>query len=164
MSQSQSEENDFQTSSSAVYVNRRQYLLTYSQADLQKFPTRESFGRAVEACFSASGKVIVEYWACCLERHENTGGYHYHVSVKLSGPKRWGPVKNAMIARHGIVLNFSDVHDNYYSAFNYVTKTDKEVFKSVAHPDLQEIGSPKTKICIQAYKKKQAKSEKLRTM
>ena len=32
---------------------RRQYLITYSQADLQRFPTRESFGNMVENEFNA---------------------------------------------------------------------------------------------------------------
>ena len=51
--------------------NRRTYLVTYSQADLVKFPSRQSFGEAVEAAFNAgSGKVGVNYWACCKENHE----------------------------------------------------------------------------------------------
>ena len=67
--------------------NRRTYLVTYSQADLVKFPSRQSFGEAVEAAFNAgSGKVGVNYWACCKENHE-TAGQHYHESIKLSGPK-----------------------------------------------------------------------------
>ena len=69
--------------------NRRTYLVTYSQADLVKFPSRQSFGEAVEAAFNAaSGKDGVNYWACCKENHE-TAGQHYHVSIKLSAPKRW---------------------------------------------------------------------------
>ena len=67
--------------------NRPTYLVTYSQADLLKFLSRQSFWEAVETDFNAgSGKVGVNYWACCKENHE-TAGQHYHVSVKLSGPK-----------------------------------------------------------------------------
>jgi hypothetical protein len=32
---------------------RRQYLITYSQADINKFPTRESFGKMLENEFNA---------------------------------------------------------------------------------------------------------------
>lgn len=138
-------------------VQRRQYLVTYSQADLNKFPTRETFGNAVVSCFGAAGKIGVEYWACCLEEHQETPGYHYHVCVKLSGPKRWNSVKNALMMKHGVVVHFSETHDNYYSAYKYVCKTDKNVFESSNHPDLQTIGSPKTKQCMKSYKAKYTK-------
>ena len=64
------------------YINRRQYLITYSQGDLVKFPNCQSFGEAVVSCFHNSGKVTADYWVCCLEEHENTPGQHYHVCVK----------------------------------------------------------------------------------
>ena len=131
---------------------RRQYLVTYSKADMNKFPTRESFAGAIVNSFTLSGKVLVQHWACCLEEHENTSGQHYHMCIKLSGPKRWSPVKNKLSSTYGIVVNFSDHHETYYSAYKYITKTDPHVIHSQNHPDLQEIGSPKTKKCIKAYK------------
>ena len=68
---------------------RRQYLITYSQADLQRFPTRESFGKMVENEFNAEkNKVKVSHWACCKEAHKENG-YHYHCCVKLTGVKKW---------------------------------------------------------------------------
>ena len=77
--------------------NWRTFLVTYSQADLVKCTSRQSFGEAVEAAFNAgSGKVGVNYWACCKENHE-TAGQHYNVSIKLSRPKRWNPVKCALL-------------------------------------------------------------------
>ena len=49
-------------------VGKRQYLITYSQADCKLFPTKESFGLAVEEEFNAgTGKVKVDYWACCMD-------------------------------------------------------------------------------------------------
>ena len=46
-------------------VGRRQYLVTYSQADESKFSTRESFGKMLEAEFNAGTSVVkVDYWAC----------------------------------------------------------------------------------------------------
>ena len=104
---------DFQTPTSFArreYINRRQYLITYGQADLVKFPTHQSFGEAVVSRFHNSGKVTVDYWACCLEEYENTSGQHYYVCVKLSGPKRWSPVKNLHKERLNITVNFSENH------------------------------------------------------
>ena len=38
------------------------------------------------------GKARVSHWACCLEEHRE-GSFHYHVSLKLSAPKKWLMVK-----------------------------------------------------------------------
>ena len=151
---------DFQTPTSFArreYINRKEYLITYSRTDLVKFPTRQSFGEAVVSCFHNSGKVTVDYWACCLEEHENTSGQHYHVGVKLSGPKRWNPVKNLLKERQNVTVNFSENHEHYYSAYTCITKTDRNVYKSPNHTDLQEIDSPVTKKCISAQREKNRK-------
>ena len=139
---------------SKLHANRRQYLITYSKADLVKFPTRESFCDVLISCFNVTGKVVAEYWACCLEEHENTSGYHYHACVRLSGPKRWDPVKRRLHEMFGIQVNFSESHENYHTAYKYVCKNDPDVYKSANHPDLQELGSPTTKKCMSAYRQK----------
>ena len=132
---------------------RRTYLVTYSRADLGKFPTRQSFGEQVVAYFNeGSSKVTVEHWACCMENHENTSAVHFHLCLKLSGPKRWKSVKDKMTKNHGVVLNFSDGHNHYYSAYKYVTKDDPEVYLSPGHPNLNVIGAPRTNECIRAYR------------
>ena len=47
-------------------VPKRQYLITYSQADKNVFPTRESFGTVIEEEFNFGiGKVKVDYLAVC---------------------------------------------------------------------------------------------------
>ena len=51
----------YSESTSKLRTTRRQYLITYSKADLVKFPTRESFCDALISCFNATGKVIAEY-------------------------------------------------------------------------------------------------------
>ena len=136
---SDNEMNDFR-------VNRCTYPIIYSKADLSKFPSRENFGEVVVEGFNyGPGKVKVEYWACCLEQHENTSGQHCHVSVKLSGPKRWNPVKTYLAERYGICVHFSESSATYYAAFKYISKTDKNVYETPNHPDLKEVGSPKTK-------------------
>ena len=63
---------------------RSVYLVTYSQVDVNKFATRESFGQAVKESFeSGNSKVNVNHGACCKENHKN-GGFHYHVALKIS--------------------------------------------------------------------------------
>ncbi len=66
---------------------RKVYLITCSQADISKFPTREQFGEAVAEAFSFGESVVKpKYLVCSKEPHEE-GGFHYHVAIKLSGNK-----------------------------------------------------------------------------
>ena len=72
---------------------RRQYLVTYSQADAEKFPTRESFGEMLETEFNkGTSQVKVTHLACSKEEHQQSG-FHYHCCLKLSGVKKWFSVK-----------------------------------------------------------------------
>ena len=75
------------------------YLLTYSRADLSKFPSIESFARAVVEVWRENGKKI-PVWIVFREEHHDGDdpeyGRHYHMAVKLdakgsclkSGPLR----------------------------------------------------------------------------
>ena len=134
-------------------VGKRQYLITYSQANHEIFPTRESFGEAVEQEFNAgNGVVKVDYWAVCKEPHQN-GGFHYHCSVKLTGAKKWVGVKTRLSSKYGVQVHFSDKHDFYLSSYRYVCKSDNEVAHSFGHPQgLLSTSSPQTKTCSQASK------------
>lgn len=145
--------DDFQTTQMQnSRIPRRTYLITYSQADLSKFPTRKDFGKCIKSHFNkGSGKVKVQHWACSLEKHQN-GGDHFHVALKLTGPKRWKSVKESISSDEGIVVNFSDQHDNYYSAYRYVCKEDSSVHHSKHHPNLENISSPRTKRSTKAYR------------
>ena len=118
------------------------YLITYSQADKNKFPDRTSFAQAVVKCFE-TGKLKVMNWACCLEKH-STSGEHYHMAIKLTKNKRWLPIKNKMQNDYSIVVHFSAVHENYFSAWRYITKSDKLYIESENHPDLTNATSPQT--------------------
>ena len=91
-----------------------------------------------------------------MEQHAQ-GGKYYHVSVKLSEPRRWEAVRDFLANRHGINVNFPDNHYNYYSAYHYVTKQNKSVYLSPGHPNLSTIGSPKTGKCIRVYHEKSRK-------
>ena len=127
---------------------RRSYLVTYSQADLNKFPTRESFAAAICEVFTLErSKFRPQHWAFCLENHADQG-FHYHMTLKLTGPKKSLECKRALQRKHGVVVNFSD-HDGYYTAYRYISKSDENVYHSPNHPNLEEIGSPKTKNCLQ---------------
>lgn len=128
--------------------NRRTYLLTYSQADLERFPTRETFSRCVLEAFDEgkSSKKITE-WACSMENHADNVSKHYHMAVKLSGTRRWNPIKSFLYKQHKISVHFSAKPVGYVAAYRYVCK-DKlitEVLHSEGHSDMEVIGSPKTK-------------------
>ena len=53
-----------------------------------------------------------------------------------------------------ISVETSDSHENYYTAYKYICKSDKSLLQSDEHPDLREIGSPKIKHCMKAYQRK----------
>ena len=64
------------------------YLITYSRADVVKFPFRESFSEAILQAWQSFG-VTVAQWVACTERHHNTEAdhdnelnqYHFHMAV-----------------------------------------------------------------------------------
>ena len=88
------EPSNASTAAMNPHVGRRQYLVTYSQADESKFSTLESFGKILEAEFNAGTSVVkVDYWTCSREEHQNDG-IHYHCALKLTGCKEWLSVKN----------------------------------------------------------------------
>ena len=121
---------------------RKVYLITYSQADVVRFPTRHSFVEAVLYSFHDTPAKIM-HWCCCLEEHPKSGGSHFHMALKLDKNQRWLPSKRFLYERCGISVHFSAIHRNYFSAWKYVTKQDKEFVQSPGHPDLRD-GPPKT--------------------
>ncbi len=144
-----------------VVLNARRaravYLITYSQADLEKFPTRESFATAVVNLFNG-GRARVINWVCCRESHRD-GGMHYHIAVKLSEPKRWLAIRNELQLEYGIAVNFSSVHELYYQAWRYVTKDDNVYIESEGHPDLQSCEPPRTTRATRARQARVNQSE-----
>ena len=130
---------------------RRTYLVTYSQADIRKFPTRKGFGKCIKKHFnSGSGKVKVQHWACAKEKHQN-GGIHYHVALKLIDLRRWRSVKRNHIIEGRNSGQFFRQSRHYYSAYKYICKDDDSVHHSKYHFNLDENASPRTKISTQAY-------------
>ena len=93
----------------------------------------------------------MQHWASSLEKHQN-GRNYYHVALKLTGPKCWKSVKESITSSEGIVVNFSDQHDDYHSAYRYICKEDTSVHHSKQHPNLENISSPRTKKSAKAYR------------
>ena len=135
---------------------RSVYLITYSQADTERFD-RKSFAEAVVTAFN-QGKAKVVKWVCALENHSN-GGKHFHVAVHLSKIKRWKSVKQTIMDKYGIVLHFSDFHNDYSDAWHYVTKEDQNCIQSVNHPQIVRMTAPRTRRAT-AQRKSVAKGNK----
>ena len=113
---------------------RKVYLITYSQANTSKIPTRNSFAEAVMNAFK-SGSASVLHWCCSQESHKKSG-VHYHMCLKLDRNHRWLRAKKYLSEQYGISVHFSSVHTNYYTARKYVTKEDQHCVESEGHPDL----------------------------
>ena len=125
---------------------RSVYLITYSQATEDW--SRQSFAEAVVEQFENT-EARVRQWVCCQERHENNG-IHFHVAVKLDRQKRWLRVRNQLAQVHGINVNFSNRHTNYFDAWEYVAKEDVEFLQSEEHPDLSAGFVPRTASAMNA--------------
>ena len=78
--------------------------------------------------------------------------------MKLSGSKRWKSVKEFLLNESEIVVNFSDSHQNYYTALKYISKKDTNIFLSPNHPNLQELSSSKTLKYLSPIKKKKKRA------
>ena len=133
-------ENPTTTDLKALEKNdpQRVYLVTYSNANLNKFPTRKAFAYAVVMEF---GGANVSYFACSKELHQS-GESHYHLALKLSKSCRWGGVKNRLQQKHGIVVNFMESPDGgmYSRVHRYISKEDAEVYQGSVlekHPNLE---------------------------
>ena len=133
---------------------RRKYLITYSQADIDAFPTPESFAKALKEAFTSSSGKSHPLWSCARENDTN-GGVHYHMALKLSSPNRWLHCQHEII--HKIVIHFPE-HENYYSAFQYISKYDTEIYLSWELPNPPKIGSPNTKHCYKLYARRRSEA------
>ena len=136
---------------------RHAYLVTYSQANLEQFPTRRSFAEAVVGSFHSSNTRVM-HWVCSRESHRD-GGFHYHMALKLDRCRRWLCSKKFLKEQHSISVHFSDLHYNYYSAWKYVTKEDEHVLESNDHPDLWNSKAPKTSTACSERKKSRVSRE-----
>ena len=74
------------------------YIVTYSRANTQKFPTKKSFSDAVVEAWAVSGFTIEHSVVSLAEAHLNEDSqcddeemnlYHYHMALKLKRRGRW---------------------------------------------------------------------------
>lgn len=140
---------------------RRVYLITYSQADLDIFPYCLAFSEAVVDAF---GEANVKEWACCRETHQE-GGEHYHMAISLKSSRRWGPVKKAFMKNYNVSLHFSVKTCGYVAAYRYVCKDKEitEVLHSPGHTNMERISSPKTKNAMRKWSDVSTKKRKSTT-
>jgi hypothetical protein len=133
---------------------RTVYLVTYSQVDSTCAQSREEFAKLLVEGFEKTSEKSnnVIQWVCSKEPHK-TSGFHYHMAIKLSKARRWLSVRRWMDNRHGIKVNFSCVHSNYYSAWKYTTKQDVSFIQSPGHPDLTNSKASTAKSSKQKKKK-----------
>ena len=120
---------------------QRVYLITYSNVDERKFPTRQLFG---QACATAFGGNKVLYFACSKEEHQS-GQHHYHVAMRLNQSQRWLHAKKFLQEKHDVVANFAPSPNGgmYAGAYRYAAKSDSEIYHGHClekHPDLASIG------------------------
>ena len=126
---------------------RSVYLVTYSRADMTKFPTRESFANEVVKYFQRT-KVNVLHWVCCIEEHESSG-QRFHLALKLSktrdGYLLKGKCKTITMSFYTFLTLMSIIIQH-----GAVTKSDKLYLQSVGHPDLKDGTAPQTSNACQA--------------
>ena len=141
--------------------NRSVYLITYSQADVTRFATRDSFANAVLRAFDRTPARVLQY-VCSRESHAD-GGLHYHMAIKLDRNQRWLRVKRSLEATHNIVVNFSGRHPNYYSAYRYVIKEDEDAVYSDNHPLLNNPPATQAalEVLTQGTRRKRRRADRL---
>ena len=94
------------TQSLKPHQEHRSFLITYSKANMDRFPTRITFANTVlEAIVNATPNIIITYWSCSKKKHID-GSPHHHFSVKSSGPNRWEPIKLYLEDTYGILVHF----------------------------------------------------------
>ena len=145
--------------------SRRVFLLTYSQADLDRFPTCKEFSDTVIAAFEkVKSSRKVKEWACCQEKHVENG-VHYHMAISLDGTRRWKPIKNLIYENDKISINFATKNCGYVAAYRYVCKNKsiEEVLHSTNHSNLKTIGTPKTAKAMRRYSEGRREKRKSKT-
>ena len=75
------------------------------------------------------------------------------MAIKLSSTSRWQAIRKYVDCKYGIKLKFSDKHDNYYTAYEYVVKEDPNFILSPGHPDLSNATPPRSTNATRQRKK-----------
>ncbi|MEE8288754.1 MAG: hypothetical protein V3R25_04995 [Nitrosomonadaceae bacterium] len=116
---------------------RQIYLITYASVDVVKVPDREYFANIVSTLFSRNDQEnIVKQWVCGAEMHPTTRGFHYHLALKLDKARRWKTVRALLKSEYQIDVDFTEWHDSYHKAHEYVSKQDMHYRTSPGHPPI----------------------------
>ena len=111
---------------------------------------------AVLASFSGV-PASIQQWCCSQEEHQLSTGKHYHMAIKFDKNQQWLSSKRYLLKNNGTSIHFSAVHNDYYSAWKYATKEDKDALESDDHPDLTNTTkSPRT---TEASKKQSSRAK-----
>ena len=144
------------------YHQRIVYILTYSRADVSRFPTKRHFADAVVDAWKSCG-IEISHWVVSIEgqvvreNSDEMNMFHYHMALKLTKRGRWLQVRRFLDESYSMKVHFSHNHNTYYSAYKYVTKEDNECLQSEQHPDLSS--PPQTEQAL-ASKKRKAREKK----
>ena len=86
----------------------RTYLMTYSRADMIRFPDCDSFAKCVlEAFEQRKSTARVVQWVACLENPSYKEHKHYYLAIKLSGTRRWYGVFKYLKDKHILLSSFT---------------------------------------------------------
>ena len=66
------------------------------------------------------------------------------MALKLNKVQQWRGSKRYLSETYDITVHYSNVHHNYFSAWQYVTKSDTDYEESEGHPDLRNGYRPRT--------------------
>ncbi len=66
------------------------------------------------------------------------------MALKLNKVQRWLGSKRYLSETYDITVHYSNAHHNYFSAWQYVTKSDTNYEESEGHPDLRNGYRPRT--------------------
>lgn len=91
------------------------YLITYSQVNKDRFPTRMSFVEAVRQSFASTLANVIQW--CSAEEQHVSAWVHYHMVIKLDRNQRWISIERFLLESCGNSVNFYEMHNNYYSAW-----------------------------------------------
>ena len=76
------------------------------------------------------------------------------MAIKLNFIKRWLPIQNYLKNKWSLYIHFSNQHTNYYTAWLYTTKEDRNYIQSPDHHDWANSGPQRTTSASQACKKR----------
>ena len=133
---------------------RLTFLVTYSQADLNRVPSKQVFADLVVKAFKETGGASQPlHWACCQETHAD-GNSHYHLIIKVSQARRWRNVKQALEMEDIVVHFAADGQGTYKAGYEYVCKEDPEPLLSDGHPPLENFSCSRTAAATMARVKR----------